>query len=181
LAASSAYEAVHALLDPLQQAISCVANAKLVASGYDLARERQALALNRGLPVPLRGASRLSVKVIHHYRVVEIEPHRGWHAHTTGYLYTFQEQSSEREIIAYHWHPWPTLPAFPHLHLYAGAEVGYPYLPKSHLPTGRVTLQAVLRLALTELAVLPARGRERDWATILDATEASFNAADASS
>ena len=40
-----------------------------------------------------------------------------------------------------------------------------------HLPTGRVSLEAVIRMLITEFAIAP---RRADWRRTLDRTEAAF-------
>lgn len=80
------------------------------------------------------------------------------------------------EIIAYHWHPNQTDPggrvvAFPHLHLRYGAQVGRKQLQKAHLPTGRVAVEDLLRIAITEFGVSPLRN---DWEDILGNTQSLY-------
>jgi hypothetical protein len=82
---------------------------------------------------------------------------------TTGYLY--QLRAGERELLAYHWHPRGLSPhTDPHMHLGAAAELGFADLGTAHLPTGRIGLEHVLRLAIRDLGVEPRRG---DWREVL--------------
>ena len=65
---------------------------------------------------------------------------------------------------------------FPHLHigsaLLAGQTAIRPGdLHHAHIPTGRVSLEAVVRLAITEFGVKPRMG---NWEEILQRTEAAF-------
>ena len=85
-----------------------------------------------------------------------------------GYWYTI-ETEAEQEIIAYHWHPnAPGEVTFPHVHLGYAVKVEDEAMAKAHLPTGRVALEDVLRLAIRELGVRPLR---TDWQEVLDATQ----------
>jgi hypothetical protein len=43
-----------------------------------------------------------------------------------------------------------------------------------HMPTGRVSIESVLSLLLNELAVRPTRSHEKDWHTVLKASERRF-------
>jgi hypothetical protein len=77
----------------------------------------------------------------------------------------------DREILAYHWHPdGASQVRTPHLHLGPAAEVGRRALTTAHLPTGRVGLGAMVRLAIEDFAVAPIR---RDWNSVLSIAEAS--------
>ena len=152
--------AVENFLAPLRRAISCVTDAVInVGGGYHEGKEH-ALALAGGKPVPLAGACGLSIVVVQRYKVVEAEGRRGpWKVHTLEYAYSLH--NSNGPLMAYHWHPSHTID-FPHLHLYQ-AEVS-----KCHLPTNRVSLEEVLRMAIIDLGAKPIRD---DWEDILKASQ----------
>lgn len=76
---------------------------------------------------------------------------------------------NEREVLAWHWQPGPALagPDHPHVHVSAAARfpdaAGQPAavdLDKLHLPTGPVSLAAVVRMLVEEFGVHP---RVADW------------------
>ncbi len=84
-------------------------------------------------------------------------------ASIAGYSYRLLERNG-RELLVFHWHPDPTVPAptFPHLHVSARLVVPNPAgdpdtlpLDKLHLPTGHVSLPAVVRMLIEEFAVRP--------------------------
>lgn len=52
----------------------------------------------------------------------------------------------------------------PHLHLEQGAQVGREEVRSAHLPTGDVSLNAILRALIEEMDVNP---RHPDWESIL--------------
>lgn len=165
--------AVHAFVDPLQRALSCITDQPVtVAGGYHPSPEPHTLTLARGEPVGLRGDARLSLTIAHQYRVREDEGPRGpWRVSTAAYRYTLSDAEG-REILAYHWHPWPGMRVtWPHLHLEAGAQVGRQDLARAHLPTGRVAIEDVLALAIAELGVRPLRA---DWREVLDESLEGF-------
>ena len=85
-----------------------------------------------------------------------------WAARMSGYAFELQHADGPM-ILAYHWHPVGVSPVtWPHLHL-AGQVASVPF-DKAHLPTGHVTLQAVLHFAISDLGVEPIRD---DWQAIL--------------
>jgi hypothetical protein len=99
---------------------------------------------------------------------MQIEPPRGlWDADTAAYEYRLSDQD-DREIVAYHWHPdGQSHVQTPHLHLGPGAEVGMTELLTAHLPSGRVPIGDVLRLAIDSFQTQPIR---RDWDRVLGST-----------
>ena len=167
-------ETVENFLAPLQQARSCVTRSVLEATpgGYDHIGGLHAVTFGDGGPVRLQGSVGLWLVVRHHYRIVEAPGPRGpWKVSTVGYLYSLRD-AEDRDIISYHWHPAGRSDVtFPHRHLGAGARVGHRHLANAHLPTGRIALEDVLRLAITAFSVRPLRS---DWAEVLDGTQATY-------
>src|SRR5207244_1642370 len=112
--------------------------------------------------------------------------HGRWKVQTAAYYYGFDDVHG-REVIAYHWHPEevPAVP-FPHVHLGHGAvhaeslRVGLPLshnalrpdLWDAHLPTGRIALEQVLRIAIDHFMVAPLRS---DWREVFDRRLADFS------
>ena len=156
-------------LQPLRRAISCVTNAQL--AGGDTPGEIHGLIIR---PAPdgrirLSGQAPITLRLIHLYEVTEGET--GWAVHTSGYTYQF-ELLEGPEIVIYHYDPRPqSLVKFPHLHV-RGLTQPLP-LGKAHFPTGRVSIEAVLRFAVRELGVTPLRS---DWEAVLADTERDFSA-----
>lgn len=120
-----------------------------------------------GDPVPLGRDRRLALWLRHRY---VLEPTStqpiGWTTVTVGYLYRLQKLDGQG-VLSYHWHPvGHSLVSFPHLHV-EGRTTPIE-LTKAHLPTGRVTLVAILRLLISDLEVRPLRP---DWREVLDQVE----------
>jgi hypothetical protein len=95
------------------------------------------------------------------------EPERlgPWKVSTRAYRYRIDGQRG-REWGSWHWHPTSrSLEPRPHLHVAHGP------LRNHHLPSGRVGVESVLRLVLTELEAKPLRS---DWQIVLDDSEAAF-------
>jgi len=99
--------------------------------------------------------------------VVTQEPgERTWTATVSTYRYGLYDRNGS-EILSYHWHPDArSHVTAPHLHIGSGVASWRPDLAKAHIPTGHVTLEDVLLLAIEELTldVAPLRA---DWRGIL--------------
>jgi hypothetical protein len=121
------------------------------------------------------GGNRLWLGVTHWYAVVEIEPGE-WRVRTDAYNYTVFD-ADEREALGYHYHPRgkgeEPIPV-PHLHVYQSGEMCGRFLPKVHLRTGRVALEDVVELLITDFGVEPRHERRDDWRQILATARAQF-------
>lgn len=93
--------------------------------------------------------------------VAELGP---WKVSTRAYEYRI-EAADRAELATWHWHP-EGVSTFirPHVH------VGGP-LAGCHIPTGRVSVESVVRFLVLELGVRTLRG---DAGTVLDEGEARF-------
>lgn len=125
-------------------------------------------------PAPLGrdGAIALSVN---HFVVTESSAGDGVTVRTVGYAYAIRDRE-RRELLAYHWHPGGSSPfVWPHLHLggrLLRTDVARPF-GRTHWPTERVTLTAVLRAAIAGLGVEPLRD---DWEERLAAADGLLRA-----
>lgn len=120
----------------------------------------------------LQGASRLTFTMFHRYELRKQLETNVWDVTSKGYVYQLHDQGG-RELIAFHWHPGQShQPDFAHLHV---TTVDQPpqIQRKHHVPTGRVSLESVIRFAIQELGVRPLRP---DWEQVLDAGQAKFDA-----
>jgi hypothetical protein len=169
LAGKTAREALDAFTGPMQRALTCVTYAQVYVRSAQPA-ELQALAVSED-PIALGTTggpdTRLSLSVQQQYQIVRHDdPDRGpWKVATRGYMYELANANGQ-ELLAYHWHPlgqsrWRG----PHLHVSEGRMAGF------HLPSGRVSLEELLRLLLAEVGVRPLRP---DWQAVLDETEDAF-------
>ena len=121
--------------------------------------------LSSGGTVRLRGPERLHLRIRLRLRTVQVEQPRGqWEAQTAAYEYRLSD-GDDREILAYHWHPaGASHIQTPHRHLGPGAEVGHAALTTAHLPSGRIEVDEVVRLAIEGMGTAPVR---RDWERVL--------------
>ncbi len=115
----------------------------------------------------LAGRHRLELSFLHTYIVAQTDD--GWVVHSTAYHDQIRDDHA-REFIAYHWHPGLGVD-FPHVQF---KSLSTPVdLRTSHIPTGRVSFEAVVRFLIDELAVEPIR--DDDWRTMLDRNEQVFD------
>jgi hypothetical protein len=99
-----------------------------------------------------------------------------WLAHTLLYDFALFDHSTEGDfLLAYHFHPDPGVgdTRRPHLHLGARPTWARRGLKKVHLPTGRVSCEAFVRLLIEELDVGWLRA---DWDALIRQSEARFAA-----
>ena len=161
----SASAAVTAIQSGLQRVLSCVSSTVVIVSpeGHRPTAQTNSLTLPQRT-VRLAGEARISFGLRYTY-CVEESLRRAWDIVSVGYYYVLEDQS-EREILAYHWHPHIAQIPFPHLHVGVGAGIGRRELSAAHLPTGHVELRDVVRLAVRDFGVTPLRD---DWRDLLDA------------
>lgn len=159
-------EAREGFLAPLRRALSCLTSAQLYVPGAKPAGEDEAIVLSES-PLPLQSSvvsAGLALQLRHNFRVVRDErADPSWHVSTTAYAYRL-DLLDGAELISWHWHPGTT--GAPHVHVAVG-----PIPRRVHLPSGRVSIESVLRLLLADLGVKPTRP---DYATVLGASEQSF-------
>ena len=159
-------EAVANYRHSIQRTVSCVtASVVDVSGGYHPSPVPHRLAMNGGVSVGLGGPSRLMFRLQQHYRIEEPEgPGSRWRVEAVEYYYSVHD-AEEREVPLYHWHPGGSSSGMsPHFHLGHGAQVGRRDIREAHLPTGDVSLSAVIRVLIEEMGVRPLRS---DWDSIL--------------
>jgi hypothetical protein len=176
LAGRKPAEAVRNFLEPLQIAASCVTKAVFVTAGRHKPETNRPYTLALGnAPVQLAGPGRIKLRAVLTYCVVawDRDDERGPIKVSTA-SYAYDLLSGNAALLTYHWHPVgrdgrPHRVPYPHLHL--GEVSGHLLRPKNHVPTGRVSFEAVLRFAISELDVQPLR---RDAFARLARTEERF-------
>lgn len=169
--------------------VSCVTKAVLNVSGGTYASDRpHVLTFGDGLPQKLKGAN-VYLVITQSYRVIQEEdPDRGpWRVTIDQYVYTLRalrgRDKSEKPatLLSYQWHPKPgERYSYPHLHLGPASGIGSSasaaarLTDKSHVPTGRVAVEDVVRFAITQLNVEPLRDDwEKSWTKLRRGTSAT--------
>ena len=170
MTARSQDETRQASLEWFQRAISCVSKA-VISRGQAIEGAPNFWTIDERY-VPLRGRYRLEFSFHHTYTMRESsDGPRRWAVRSGSYFYQVRERVGP-EIIAFHWHPGRRgQPDFPHLHV--TSQSGSVRIPaKSHVPTGRVSVESVIRFLIEELHVRPLRP---DWDRVLLGGERVFN------
>jgi hypothetical protein len=168
------HEAIQSFLEPFKAILGCVTDEGFVARGGWLLGVQQHARFQDGFAIlTRRNGQALKLELRHRFVVRPADGARGpWTISTTEYIY---EVADERDdpIAAWHWHPGSGLPGdavqWPHLHAYGTRDTLT--LHRLHLPTGRVSLEAVFRFAIVDLDVVP---RRADWSALLDRHEDRF-------
>jgi len=165
-------EAVLNFTEPLQMAVSCVTQAPITIRGGNYPSDTPfPLLLGDGNQIKLLGQS-LFLSVQQLYVVVRAEGDLGpWKVSIVSYAYSLEDDAGAG--LHYHWHPVGTSEIkSPHLHLKnSGCQIATTDLGKFHLPTGRIALEDVLRIAINDFGVTPLKD---DWREVIDSTQARF-------
>ena len=183
MAGKNPSEAYRRYIDPLRQALQCITLTRLTL------RERTkfatgvpyTVALNDMDPVPLKGEIPILLAVGQIVRIIETErgdPRGPFRISTVQYFYQFSTPENH-EVLSFHWTPegsGANVVTFPHLHIGPAIVSGQTTirpddLHKAHIPTNRVSLESVVRLAIVELRVEPLQVK---WADILQRSEDAF-------
>jgi hypothetical protein len=167
-------EAVEYFLEPLRDSISCLARAKITLSpgGWAEPSKKHALTVNNDQPIKLKCRPALMLRIGQLYEIVRTGEHDRplWRVSTRGYAYEMQTSSGEL-VWSYHWHPGQRVPN-PHAHLgHTQLRDDAVLYQKAHNPTGRVSLESVIRACITEYGATPLRD---DWDKTLALREGDF-------
>lgn len=175
MAGRTPHEALEAFIGPLQQSLSCITDAVLDTHKRGNKeypnRESYSITTNAGKPADLLCDNGLSLSFIMWYRVVKDDADRDpWRATTTGYYYSLDD-SNQKEIVAYHWHPTISDIDFPHLYIEQGSGVTRKELFRAHLPTGRIALEDMIWCTIRDFSIQVLRD---DWVGVLTRNRDAF-------
>lgn len=162
-------EAVEAYAEPIRQTLRCVTNSILSYGGgvYPTGRVNT-LTFAYDAIAPLYG-TKFGLHFSQRYEFLQdSRGHQLWKIQTRGYIYTVYDYSEDdpREIFAYHWHPQQTV-TIPHVHF----KRGEPHISRTHLPTGRISIESVVEFLIRELGVEPGR---KDWHAAISRNRDAF-------
>lgn len=167
MAGKTLYQAVQNFLAPLQRAISCVSRAVIQHGGKEYEVNAGPYALMVGGACKLKRNPSLALDIRMQYKIVEASSERGpYKVKITAYMYIVEDHRGH-EVFSYHWQPDSPEVKFPHLH------VEHPTFKKAHLPTGRISLEEVLKVLITDFGVQPLKP---NWEKILTETLGKFSA-----
>lgn len=163
-------DAYYAFQRPLQQDLSCISRDVLVASKGG----RHDLNKVHGI-TPADGPVLITEDGLHldiglQYSIIKTgeSGKMAYRCTTKAYAYAILD-AENHPLFAWHWHPFGNSRFVePHSHPYAID----PRLPSgAHYPTGRISLEQVIRFAIDQLRVQPMRD---DWDKVLSMNEARF-------
>lgn len=168
------YEAYNAFVNPLSEALACVATAK-ATTGHDgktalgKVHNLHLTGTNNDGFVRLKGEPRLELRSRFAYSIIEDpQPAGRYRCTTRRYAHALQTLDG-REVIVYHWHPGGSSKV-DHPHIHIGSFLLRPdaVLRRGHhIYSGRVTFESVVRFAI-ELGAEPFYD---DWDQRLAASE----------
>lgn len=167
MAARTPAEAVRTFVGAFQSALSYLTVAQFNAEGYRPIDLPFSAELQDGEPVVIAGSS-LRLLVVLRYWIIQAANSPGaWAVQLATDDYELLDDL-DREILAYQWHP-QGRSSVTWLHVHLGPAAGDLWRPlsRAHLPTGRIAVQDVLRLAIRDFGVPP---RRADWAAVLERT-----------
>lgn len=165
MAGKTPTRAVNNFLRPLRKVVDCITKTTLRVQRSVQSEKPHVLFLGEGEPVALKARDQraISLTMIMGFQVVPAGGELGkYKVKTTSYFY--QILKDESEIICYQWHPEETPKIwFPHIHVKGE-------LSKIHLPTGRVSIEEVIRLLIVEFKIVGKSG----WEDVLRETQRKF-------
>lgn len=157
------YDAFGAFVKPLTSALACVANTKILTSPggkNDMGTVHTLYITGAGNDdgyITLTGDQSLELRARMYYEIIR-DPRIGYGPYrvtTRGYDYSLRT-SDGCAVLEYHWHPsGKSHEVAPHIHLGdAQLRPDAVLRNKQHLPTGRITFEAVVKSAI-ESGALP--------------------------
>lgn len=180
-------DAFRQFIEPLRDALSCVTQARLTTSRQRVyaVNTTYTVALNDMNPVRLpstAGTEPVYMSVGQQVRIIQTDdpadPRGPYTIRTVEYFYDLRSDE-DTELLMFHWTPEAEgdgIITFPHLHV-GSALISRqaPLRPrdfhKIHIPTGRLSVEAIIRLAINEFGTRPLKA---NWAAELARTEAAF-------
>lgn len=157
-------EAFDAFVDPLQEALGCLASAKITpAQGCRKPGGDRSWSINFPRGLTLKDGWHFEAEMM--YRIIEdrrpgADP---WRVSTRAYRYRIS--NCDIDVVRMHWHPGGQSPfKAPHFHIpnLPGGSMG----EKGHLPVSRVTFEDAVEWVI----VLSGQSARDDWRAVLDRT-----------
>lgn len=176
-------QAYNRYIDRLERALGCISPRRLdlVAPVKFQLDADYPLVLNNNDSVLLRGEADVFFSAGQRFRIVEDKEieHGPYRVHTVEYWYQI-DCPEDSQVLTYHWKPesdTTSLEQAPHLHI--GSSVVANDAPlmrktfsKLHIPTGRVSIESIVRFLIIEIKVHPS---VIEWETVLDEGQRLFD------
>lgn len=150
-----------------QRSVACVSRSVLVGKSLGSAGVpyQFRFAEDRGARLGRSSRTALSVRLLCRTSSLSDDA-RLWNVMVDSYEYRVLARDGP-SIVTYHWHPVGQSPVV-HRHLHVGGRTAPVDLSKAHLPTGPISVPAVIRTTITEFGVEPLRP---DWDDVLAQAE----------
>jgi hypothetical protein len=161
-------------LEPLKDVVGCVTSEGFVTRYSRRSGDQQTASFQDEFAIlNRRNGQVLKLELAHRYTVTEGDYERGpWKVSTVEYIYEVADESDE-PIARFHWHSVSAQPGdevrWPHVHVHGDRAALT--LHKLHLPTGRVSIESVVRFLIDDFDVVPVRA---NWDAILREREEAF-------
>lgn len=180
--ARTPYEAEQRYIRIISRSLTCITKAIWVAThplrGTDEDRTLFVTRASDGSPIQLKRAGGPPVHLTA-YQMFRLMPDTRWaadewKASSRQYGYGVWESTSDHQlkpVIQWHWHPGSGNTDEPHVHVRAAEEMFGRSTRRLHIPTERVSFEAVVRFLIVDLGVTPLRD---DWQGLIDEALASF-------
>jgi hypothetical protein len=146
----------------LAEALSCVTNAHIITNAHAEANTEYTFAFSQN-PSSLN-QSPYDLFFVQRYMVIENPALRGeYKVKTLAYEYNVERRKDRQEIICWHWEGEHGRNSVPHIHV--GMTKGHvsPITNKTHIPSGRVSVEDVVAFLIDELGVKPTKHRQTSW------------------
>jgi hypothetical protein len=155
-------EAVEAYTQPIRETLRCVTDSVIAYGGGTSPSTRVNTLTFVADPVaPLHGST-LGLHFSQRYNFYQDSTGtQSWRVRIRGYFYTVFDwtEKEPKEIFSYQWHPDASV-TIPHVHFKKGEE----RITRSHLPTGRVSIESIVEFLIRDMDVKPKRN---DWEDVI--------------
>ncbi len=160
--------------EPLKAVLRCVTDASIINSAHPTADTGLKFAFFTN-PARLAG-SPYALFLVQYIRIIPDPDQAGcWRVKTLSYEYNIEVWESRQEVICFHWNGQDLKNPHPHIHIgWATSSNGTHLGPKSHIPSGRISVEDVVRFAVDELGVQPSGPFKTRWRHVVDASRKTF-------
>jgi hypothetical protein len=160
-------EALEAYTQPIRETLRCITKGIIGYGGGILPAGQICTLAFLHEPASLHGTD-LGLFFSQRYTFHQDSTDQLWRVRIRGYFYSVYDRQDERysEIFSYQWHPDLDV-KIPHVHFSKGEEL----IRRTHLPTGRISIESVAEFLIRDLGVRPGRD---DWEDLIARNRESF-------
>jgi hypothetical protein len=169
-------EAVDAFIGFIRESLNCITDDRLLA--HQESEKLYKLFFKSPAKVTARNGARFYVSVTQTFTVIKREDGT-FKVHSREYSYVFSSNNepTNKGVLAYHWHPHDFELRDPHLHVTITQNMGYPEIERrisrAHFPTSRVCLEDFILLLINYYDIKPMLPPSKYW-RVLRKNKAAF-------